>query len=240
MTILKSTHAQNLKRAFSIMAVLFAQSISLQSFASVIYDGVTFPEGDISFADMVVSYDPVSNNNGYPTDAHKDATAALGTPDYTSNVTFCTNLPSCPYVSLGWGGSITLKFVNNLLTGSNSSAPDLWIFEIGSDVEDTFVEISQNGLDWFDVGKVFGDTSGVDIDAFGFTATDFFQYVRLTDDPNEGEGAFGGITTGADIDAVGAISTVFNPDPDIPLNAPATVFLTALSCAFLVVRVRNH
>jgi hypothetical protein len=80
------------------------------------------------------------------------------------------------------------------------------VFEVGSDVEDTFVEISKDGQEWHSVGKVFGATDSIDIDAFGFTPSDEFSFVRLTDDPDEGGTT--GETPGADIDAVGAISAV--------------------------------
>jgi hypothetical protein len=99
----------------------------------------------------------------------------------------------------------------------------LWIYEVGPDVEDTFVEISRNGTTWFNVGKVFGATSGIDIDAYGFGTTDFFSFVRLTDDTNEG--AQTGDTVGADIDAVGAISSAPPVDPGDPVPEPATIVL---------------
>jgi UDPglucose 6-dehydrogenase len=86
------------------------------------------------------------------------------------------------------------------LTGSGTSAKDLHIFEVGSDVEDTFVDISSDGIVWHSVGKVYGAISSIDIDAFGFGVSDAFTYVRLTDDPNEG--AKTGTTVGADIDSV--------------------------------------
>ena len=83
---------------------------------------------------------------------------------------------------------------------------------MGPDVEDTFVEISADGAIWFAVGSVFGTTSGIDIDAFGFDSTDTFGFVRLRDDPDEG--SQGGASVGADIDAVGAISTIQTaPEP---------------------------
>ena len=94
-----------------------------------------------------------------------------------------------------------------------------WIFEVGPDVEDTFVEISKDGTTWFDVGKVFGTTSGIDIDAFGFSSSDLFSYVRLTN-----EGGQSGASVGADIDAVGAISTV----PSIPVPAAVWLFGSGL------------
>jgi hypothetical protein len=102
---------------------------------------------------------------------------------------------------------------------------DLWIFEIGPDVEDTFVDISKDGITWFSVGKVFGSTSGIDIDAYGFGPTDFFSFIRLTDDIDEGDKS--GATVGADIDAVGAISSA------APVNVPepATLGLLAIGLA---------
>lgn len=169
-----------------------------------------------AFADVVASYDPLINGSGQPTAPYRNAGNALGQDNYYTD-------PGITYVSLGDGGSITLRFTDNSLTGSGSSALDLWIYEVGPDVEDTFVEISRNGTTWFNVGKVFGATSGIDIDAYGFGTTDFFSFVRLTDDTNEG--AQTGDTVGADIDAVGAISSAPPVDPGDPVPEPATIVL---------------
>lgn len=165
--------------------------------------GTDFPQGAISFADAVVNFSPAIKS-GEPAAAFLGANNALGLPDYTT--TNCPSAANCDYVSLGDGGSITLQFVDNRLTGSGSTAKDLWIFEVGPDIEDTFVEVSKDGAVWYAVGKVFGSTAGIDLDAFGFGTTDLFAYVRLTDDG--AEGGQSGATVGADIDAVGAISTV--------------------------------
>jgi hypothetical protein len=171
--------------------------------------GTDFPEGAVSFADQVVDYSPVILNDE-PTEANRQAAKSVGLPDFQSGGG-CIIAESCTFVSLGQGGSVTLRFTDNVLTGSNSSDLDLWIFEVGPAVEDTFVEVSSNGSDWSPVGKVFGSTAGIDIDAFGFGASNSFAYVRLTDDPNEGSQT--GISVGADIDAVGAISTRVVPEP---------------------------
>lgn len=168
------------------------------------FGGVEFPEGEASFADEVVSYDP-NIQGGAPDEPHRDPSKALGPPDCPDSTTPSTR-PVC-WVSLGSGGSITLEFTDNLLAGSGDTDPDLWIFEVGPDVEDTFVEISKDGTNWEDVGKVGGSTAGVDIDNFGFGPADEFFFVRLTDDPNEGDSGTQE-TVGADIDAVGA-----NPEP---------------------------
>ena len=64
--------------------------------------------------------------------------------------------------------------------------------------------IDINGDGFFEIGKVFGATSSIDIDTVfpGFAAGLLrFDAVQLIDDPSEGE------TVGADIDSVGAIAS---------------------------------
>lgn len=177
---------------------------------ATVYGGVDFPQGAISFADQVVSYDPSFSGGNVPTTPYQGAFNALGIPDY-SGANSCASQADCTFVSLGAGGRIVLRFTNNVLTGSGTSDDDLWIFEIGPDVEDTTVDISKNGVDWFSVGKVTGSTRGIDIDSFGYGLGDSFSFVRLTD--VLGEGGTSGATVGADIDAVGAISTAAVPEP---------------------------
>lgn len=192
----------------------FLLSAGLASAAS--FGGVEFPGGIASFADEVVSYDPLFDGGPGPSDPDaQDPNEALGAPNYTSGVE--------NFVSLGDGGRIVLRFTDNSLTGSDDNALDLWIFEVGPDVEDTAVEISKNGSVWFSVGEVSGSTSGIDIDAFGFDTSDFFSYVRLTDDTTDGQ-QFGG-SVGSDIDAVGAISSA----PAVsPVPEPASMLLLGL------------
>lgn len=170
------------------------------------YHGIDFPAGAISFADSVVSYEPDFAQGAVPThEDFFDPEKSLSIPDYPIGQ---DRQPGS--VSLGSGGRVTLKFTDNVLTGSGSEKPDLHIFEVGTDVEDTFVEISREGRKWHPVGKVTGSISSIDIDAFGFSEADHFRFVRLTDDANEGMTS--GETVGADIDAVGAISTIAKPD----------------------------
>lgn len=166
--------------------------------------GTIFPQGVSSFADAVAAFAPVVSGNS-PSAPHRVPGSALGVPNYAA-LQNCSNTPDCTFVSLGRGGSVTLRFTDNLLTGSGSGALDLWIFEVGSDLEDTYVEVSADGQQWQAVGKVSGSTRGVDIDAYGHGIDSRFAWVRLTDDPLEG--SHSGITAGADIDAVGAIRSV--------------------------------
>lgn len=180
---------------------------------------VEFPDGEISMADEVVEYLP-GLEGADPTSPYQGAFNATGLPDYTGANT-CADQESCTFVSLGVGGSLTLRFTDNLLTGSGNSDYDLHIFEIGPDVEDTDVFISSDGVMFFSVGSVFGSVSSIDIDAFGFGIDDTFSYVRLVDVASEG--ATSGITVGADIDAVGAITTV--PSDPVPVPEPSTLLL---------------
>ncbi len=197
---------------------------------AVLIGGVEFPQGATSFADAVTSYSP-GVVGGNPSDPHRGAFNALGVPNYLGNNS-CTSQAACTFVSLGDGGSLVVQFVDNRLTGSGSSSPDLWIFEVGPDVEDMFVDISKDGTTWLSVGKVGGATAGVDIDAFGYTAADQFAYVRLTDDTDlDGQT---GTTVGADIDAVGAISSVAVPVPE-----PGSFALLAVGLAGLIAARRS-
>jgi hypothetical protein len=185
------------------MAAAGAISLAAATAHAEVFGGVEFPQGAISFADQVVSYtnDPRST----PQESTRGAFNALGAPDYDAN-NVCATQASCSFVSLGAGGTLILRFTDNVLTGSDSSADDLWIFEIGPDVEDTTVDVSVDGLTWLSVGAVTGSTRGIDIDAFGYDSSFAFSFVRLIDVYNEGQQGNGG-SVGADIDAVGAIST---------------------------------
>ena len=203
------------------IAVLFG--IGARPASAVIIRGIDFPAGNLSFMDELVSYSP--KGVGIPTAPHRDPFTSLGPPDFNGDNN-CTDNLSCTFVSLGSGGSIILQFTDNSLTGSGDSARDLHVFEIGPDVEDTFVDISKDGVDWFAIGKVLGSTASIDIDRFGFGPTDFFYFVRLTDDPNEGD--ITGIQVGADIDAVGAITS--GPPPTITTTT-TTATSTATSTA---------
>jgi len=192
-----------------VSGLAFASLLALSAPASAdIIGGVEFPEGTVSFADLIVSYSPSVPG---PIEPLRGADNALGVPDYASGN--CATQADCTFVTLGDGGSLIARFIDNVLTGSGSAALDLWIFEIGPDVEDMFVDVSTNGIDWISVGSVGGATAGVDLDSFGFGVDAAFSYVRLTDDTNQDQQV--GDSAGADVDAIGAISTrVVNAVPE--------------------------
>lgn len=217
------------KLSYSLKGIITCLGLLVSSSASAtLFHGVEFPDGAVSFADSVVSYDPAYGGGNQPAATYQDATQALGIPNYPEG-------SNPEYVSLGAGGRLVLRFTDNSLTGSGDSALDLWIFEIGPDVEDTDVDISKDGTTWFSVGKVFGSVSGIDIDAFGFDTSDFFSFIRLTDVISEGQTT--GTTVGADIDAVGAISSA---PPVINVPEPAAFALFGIGLAAVGYKRRKH
>jgi hypothetical protein len=218
-----------MRQFFFVLSITLLSSLPFHA-SAVLIGGVEFPQGLSSFADSVSNF-----TNGTPSaDAeYLGADNALGAPDF-NGVTNCADQASCTFLSLGNGGSVVFQFIDNYLTGSGNNDLDLWIFEVGPDVEDTFVEVSSDGIIWTDVGKVFGATSGIDIDQFGFDPSSILSYVRLTDDPNEGNTS--GRTPGADIDSVGAITSVFVPSTPPPTPAPEPSILLLFAAGLVGLR----
>jgi hypothetical protein len=221
---------------FVSLATIITVSPTYAIFIGNIQGGTDFPQGGASFADAVVSYSP-GLVGGVPTEPHRGPLNALGVPDFVG-VEQCQSQSDCTFVSLGKGGVLVLQFMDNRLTGSGNNSFDLWIFEVGENIENTFVDISKDEANWFSVGKAFGSTYGIDIDAFGFGPSDMFSFVRLTDDPNQGDHE--SWTAGADIDAVGAISSAIRIEQAIPEAAVPEPASLALMCFGLVALFIAH
>jgi OOP family OmpA-OmpF porin len=146
---------------------------------------IYLPLGDLSFADRVISHEL-----GDPPGGNSDG--ALGVPDMP-NVNFPNG--DTRICNLGIRGVLTLEFTDNAI--ANVNGPDLYVFEMGA-IEPTNLEISKNGVDWINVGRIDGGTAKVDIEPF-CEPGDTFNYIRLTD--LESPSAL----PGADVDAVAAI-----------------------------------
>ncbi len=205
-----------------VLAPLLFSLLLVHSTRAELIGGVDFPLGSLSFADVVVDYQP-DVGAAVPDAANSEPSNALGVPEVPGNTSIgaCTGDPfSCPFVSLGDGGSIVLRFNDNALIADGTPDLDLWIFEVGSDVERTVVEISEDGISWVPAGSVEGTTSGIDLDAEGVSVGIPYFFVRLTDDPNEGGQS--GSSVGADIDAVGAIAAI---PFSVPLHWVSTLLL---------------
>ncbi|MGB0580766.1 MAG: immunoglobulin domain-containing protein [Limisphaerales bacterium] len=165
----------------------------------VLFGGVNLAQGVASFADRVVVR---GNGTVRPSATYDDPNQVIGFSD--------EGAPGVQHMSLGRGGSVTVQFTDNVLTGSGDSSTDLWIYEVGPLVERMLVEVSKDGTNFLSVGAVSGQPGGIDLDAFGFGFNDQFFFVRVTDDPNSG--SHGSPTPGADVDAIAAVTSVA-PDP---------------------------
>ena len=144
---------------------------------------VFFPLGDISFADEVISFEVGSPKPASP--EYMVAENSLSIPNNAST-------------SLGCTGTLIVRFKDNVLLDTEGS--DLYIFEIGPDVEATNLSISADGVNWIDIGKISGARADIDISPF-VEPGQFFSYVKLTDLKASCNSTY----AGADIDAVGAI-----------------------------------
>ena len=149
---------------------------------------VVLPLGDASFADEVVSF-----QKGHPSARELDSHPfeALGPPNYDAK-------KKRNFVTLGCGGTLTLRFTDSALV--NVDGPDLFVFEVGPDIEPTDLAISADGERWIHVGEIAGGRADVDIAPVAKVG-DTFHFVRLTDLKK----ACGSQWPGADIDAVAAI-----------------------------------
>ncbi len=181
---------------------------------------ITCFQDGLSFVDEIISYDPECEDTLDPTLTNPED--ALGLSDFSPT-------PNEPYgigrVTLGEGGSITLGFTNNIVTNSGDPEADVWVFEVGFDIEPTTTDfrpidantisiitaagvVDSDGDGFYEFGQIGGATSFVDLDAlvpgqaFG---TLRFDAIKLTDVFNVPCGA---ASAGADIDAVCALSSL--------------------------------
>jgi OmpA-OmpF porin, OOP family len=155
---------------------------------------ISLPQGDISFADEVVSF---QKGMPGPPAGWDDPKQAVGRPDYAGEADEKKTGSKC--VTLGTGGKLTLRFVDNALVDVDGT--DLYVWEVGPKVEPTELEISTDGMNWINIGKIAGATAEVDIATYTKPG-EVFHYVRLTD-----RGARTPRFPGADIDAVAAIGS---------------------------------
>ncbi len=153
-------------------------------------------DGVDPFADAVHLYQPVIVN-GQPTAQYRTPQYIVGGPDGAG-------------VTLGDGGSITVRFDDNYLRGDGTPAVDLRVIEIGPQTEWTDVYVSEDGNQYTYVGKNQVQSGLLDVDAAGFDENSRIRYVKIVDDTNQGDQT--GASVGADIDYVEALSVGFSPE----------------------------
>lgn len=153
----------------------------------------------------------------------KDGTAVPLERSITSSVTGEPDWISPPdsgFFSLGSGGFITVGFNGYVLNenGDDLSFHEATIGRASYPEESAKIEVSQNGIDWYDAGAA-SSRSGVDgvkyID-FDATGLDWIQFVRITDTTNfENLNVFFLTADGYDVDAIDATNIVcVLPTPD--------------------------
>jgi Mg-chelatase subunit ChlD len=182
-----------------LVVVVLVAAVPLQA-ASATYFGVTFPQGDLAFADRVVDYVAASCVR----DAYDDPEEALGPPDAICDG--CEGCDGCDTnaVSLGFRlsvldnrGYLILQFVDNALT--DVAGDDLFVYNTNH--HRARVEISEDGYSFIDVGETVGYPGAIDIGPY-VNDGDMFYYVRLSDVPADEDHSS---CPGPSIDAVGAM-----------------------------------
>lgn len=146
-----------------------------------------------AFASKIIEFkhgDPWRSEGSTNTDPR----IALGLPDADDSNSSTGDL------CLGGSGVLVLGFDVAIFDGTGE---DLYVFEVGGNVEDTKVEVSEDLSTWYDVGVATGRTAGVDFRG-KVPSGARIRYVRLTDL----RAAVDSNWPGADIDAVCGIQTM--------------------------------
>ncbi len=189
-----------MKKALSVLlaivlclTLLPMTALAAEELEDVIYtdtrgNKITIPGGAKACATRVVDYDTGERWTSY--ESAMDPEKVLGAPDY--DAASDTN-----GYTLGRFGSITLEFDIFITDGEGI---DIYIFEVGQDVEATKVEVSTDLAEWIFVGECDGSLSGIDMNG-KVPADGKYKYVRITDLQGTGSG-----WPGADIDAVAGLN----------------------------------
>ena len=152
-------------------------------------NSVTVPVG--AFAVEVIDF---QHGNSWTKDPdNQDPDLVLGLPD-SSNASESTG-----DLNLGGGGVVTVRLGEAVYDGEGN---DIYVFEVGPDIESTKVEVSNNRRTWYEVGIAEGRTAGLDLSG-KVPEGKSFRYVRLTDCNEDASGSY----PGADIDAVCGLNT---------------------------------
>ncbi len=174
------------------------------------YFGVTFPHGDIAFADRVVQYVPASCVRA----AYARPEAALGPPDATCGGCYACDGCDTNAVSLGYRlsdldtrGFLVLEFVDNVLI--DGPGDDLFIYNTTR--KPARVYISQDGGSFLFVGEVVGYPGGIDIGPY-VEPNEEYRFVRISDVPADEDKSD---CSGPSIDAVGAMGQARVQEPEM-------------------------
>lgn len=155
-------------------------------------DSVEISLGDKAFADSVVSY---RAGNPAPIEKCRNGSLAVGVPNWDGL--------DNQFTVLGRGGELVLYFKDNALV--NLEGVDLYVFELGRYIEETYLSISKDGKAWIEIGKIGGGNAAVDL-GDSIPSYEVFRFVKLKDAATftpQGKDSY----PGADIDAVAALGS---------------------------------
>jgi len=185
----------------SVLVCLLVAGVSLVSSAQpTTYGGITFPLGDVSFADRVVAYVEGSCVRC----AYSHPTGVIGPPDCGgSGCQACSSCDPCA-LSLGYRlstidgrGYVTAEFLDNRLIDGPGN--DLFIYITNDKAAQ--VDISVDGVTWISVGQTKGYPGAIDIGPY-VQAGQEYRLVRVWDVPNDEDKSS---CPGPSIDAIGAM-----------------------------------
>jgi len=166
------------------------------------YVGVTFPLGDLAFADRVVTY----VGGSCVRCAFPNPAAVLGRPDCSSGGSGCMACSCCDACALSLGfrlselddrGYVTVEFVDNRLV--DGPGADLFIYITNGKA--CRVEISADGANFIRVGETKGYRGALDIGPFVQPGQEF-RFVRVWDVPADEDRSS---CPGPNVDAIGAM-----------------------------------
>ena len=144
-----------------------------------------------AFAEEVISFEHGTPWTSDPD--NQDPNLTLGLPD-SSNAAQSTG-----DLCLGDRGNIVVRLGLPFYDGPGD---DIYIFEVGPNIEETKVSVSSDLRNWYSIGTAEGRTAGLDL-AGKVPAGMTFNYVSLTDGDAKSDGSY----PGADIDAVCALNS---------------------------------
>ena len=195
---MRSEYRELIISTIALLMVAIVASVAVAQ--ATTYAGVTFPLGDLSFADRAISYVAASCVDR----PYADASAALGPPDCCGNA--CQSCAGCDPCAVALGfrlseldarGSLVLEFTDNILR--NVAGDDLFVYITNDKL--CRVEISTDGSNYILVGEVAGYPAAIDIAPF-VSSEQTFRFVRLSDVPADEDRS---PCPGPSIDAVGAM-----------------------------------
>jgi hypothetical protein len=174
------------------------------------------PSGENCFASSVVDYVEGSTfNGGLIADDRTNAGNALGAPEQTNQLVF---------VSLGYGGLITLSFDALVPNGEGN---DLLVVEttynsVGCDVYPEYADVyvSQNGIDFHFAKTVCKSDNLVDISDAGQGFT-FITHVQIVNND-----ALSTTPDGYDLDGVATLHHCISATASVSQNSPELGFVT--------------